>query len=285
MKRLLLVGILCIAYTHSSHAQFGMRSLNSNNQQLIEEAVREGFFIVRQSYQLKDTVSDTPQYYGWNNAPNFGEIYSLGVKATNGYYLDDKAIYPWKYDRKFDEYVNSNQYLPVISQSEYRPYRQLADSAYIRFPYKDGVLVGEEFHFVTDSLFGNKGFVVDDSDGLKQGWLVWLTSADSLEKIGNESLSLLIYRNELTFDAEKSAYKIEAPSTNKRVLGGIYIVPQTEGIGKITFYLSGLVSGKDGHWQVVRLGNHTVSAACSSEETVTPLPTSGKTGLTPVKKK
>jgi hypothetical protein len=287
MKHLLLFSIFCLACTHSSRAQFGIRPLSSSNQQLIEEAVKEGIFIVRRSYQLKDSLADPPQYYGWNHAPNFGETCSMGVKTTNGYYLDDKAVYPWKYDPKFEEYSRSKQYVPVISQSEYRPYHPLTDSAFIPFPYPNGVSTGESFHFVADSLFGNKGFPLDDSDGLKQGWLVWLVSADSLENASAESLSLLIYRNELTFEAGKSTYKIEAPSTHKKVLGGLYIVPQIEGIGKITFYLSGLGYAKDGQWQIVRLGDPVApesGSARSEEATITPPGTSKKTGLTPSKR-
>jgi hypothetical protein len=230
---------------------------------------------------LKDTIADTPQYYGWNHAPNFGESYSLGIKAGNGYYLEDKAVRPWKYDPHFDEYRNSQQYAPVLSQSEYLPYKHSADTAFVELPYQNiasKAIAGGQFHLVADSIFANKGFVANDSDGAKAGWLVWLISGDSLHNINDESLSLLIYRNELKFETGKNAYPIEAPSTNKLVLGGLYIVPQTEAIGKITFYLSGLVSEKDGHWQVVRLAE-----PCAPDD-IPPQTKPTKEGLTPVKK-
>jgi hypothetical protein len=281
MKRLLLFGIVCIACTHSSHAQFSIRSLNSSNQQLIEEAVKEGFFIVHRSYQLKDTT-DTPQYYGWNNAPNFGETYSLGVKAINGYYLDDKAIHPWLYDSKFDEYRDNRQYVPVVSKSEYKSYKILTDSSFITFPIKDSTWVDnaeKSFYFVTDSVFENDGFSLDDSDGVKQGWLVWLVSVDSLEKKNNESLSLMVYRSELEFVSGKNTYKIDTPSTNKLIWGGIYIVPKIDGVGRISLSLSGFASKKDGDWQVIRLGDKV------EEDAVQPLKPVKEGGLTPVKEK
>jgi hypothetical protein len=155
------------------------------------------------------------------------------------------------------------------------------DSVFVSFPYQKLIstdIAGGQFHFVSDSIFKNKGFPMDDSDGLKPAWLVWLVSADSLDKINNESLSLLIYRNELTFEAGKSTYKIEAPSTGKWVVGGFYIVPQIEGIGNITLYLSGLVCGKDKNWQVVRLREPKKIDAIVPAK---PKPT--KDGLTPVK--
>jgi hypothetical protein len=256
MKRIRLFSLVCLAFVQPVNAQFALRSLNSSNQQLIEEAVRDGLFVVRQSYQLRDSVTA----YGWNNLPQFGTTYSLGVKAVDGYYLDDKAVNPWQYDPKFDEYRDSKQYTPVISQSDCF---QLSDSTFrkVTFRLPPESVESSKFQFVTDSLFANKGFAVDNSDGAKAGWLVWVVSADSLDKINAEALSLLIYRSELKFEAGKNAYKIDAPTSSKTVVGGIYIVPKIEGIGKISFYLSGIANRQEGDWRIVRLGESEAEAS------------------------
>jgi hypothetical protein len=276
MKRLLVM-IVCAAFIHSSEAQFGLRSLNSSNQQLIEEAVKDGLFIVRQSYLLKDSVTS----YGWDNMPNFGTTYSLGVKVADGYYLADQVVHPWKYDSKFDEFCNNKQYKPIISQTEYLSYNSLKDSIFLPFLYQPNC-VGKQIYLVSDSLFENKGFAVDKSDNVKQGWLVWLVSTDSLEKITHESLSLLVYRNELK--SETGTYNIEAPTTNKIVVGGIYIVPKVESIGKLTFYLSGIAHKEGDDWQIVRLGeSKTGTPEQGIADQVRNAVQSKSKGLTPIK--
>jgi hypothetical protein len=280
MKQLLF-WMLCIACTYPVQAQLGIRSLSSGNQQLIEDAVKEGVFIVHQTYQLCDTTKRDSQCYGWNNASNFGETYSLGVKTENGYYLDDKAIHPWAYDSKYETYRSDKQYVPRLLRSEYRPYHSLESKSWNSLSYKNRApedVAGGRCYFVSDPVFDNKGFPANDDDETKQGWLVWLVSADSLEKRNDVPLSLLVYRNELKFESGKSAYTIDAPSTNKRVLGGFYVVPQVTEIGHIVIYLSGFVSGNGDLWQVVRLGTHAEELPVMPSK---PL----REGLTPIRKR
>jgi hypothetical protein len=275
MKKVIagIAGLLCMV---STQAQFIPRSLNSGNQQLIEEAVKGGIFIVRQSYQLKDI--DTNTLYGWDNAEHFGYTLSLGIKAENGYYLEPKAVEPWRYDRRYTEYNDRRQYIPLVSESRYK---SLTDSIFSVLPYeKDGLkmLAGGKFYFFRDSLFDNQGFETDDSDGRKEGWLVWLVSPDTLQTVAGEEFSLLVYRHELTFETGARAYRIKDPSTNNRVWGGFYIVPQTTGIGKISFRIGGLLSKREDYWQVVRLNE-----AVDRDEPRRDKPL--KEGLTPIRQR
>jgi hypothetical protein len=258
-------------------AQFMPRSLSSGNQQLIEDAVKDGIFIVRQSYQIKDTATNT--LYGWNGDEQFGYAVSLGIKAQNGYYLDNRAVEPWRYDDKFAEYNGKKQYVPVISESECRPLTN--DSAFSIFSYdKDRLktLSDGQFYFAGDSLLDRQGFDPDDSNGNKDGWLVWVLSPDSIRRVENESFSLLVYRNELTFESGKDAYKIKDPPTDKRILGGFYVVPKVIGIGKISFCISGLLNKKEDYWQVVRLTESSGKKEIFRDKPV-------KEGLTPIRQK
>ncbi|MCL1932716.1 MAG: hypothetical protein FWF53_02735 [Candidatus Azobacteroides sp.] len=276
MKRIIL-GLAGMIFMASINAQFLPRSFNSSNQQLIEEAVKGGIFIIRQSYQLKDTNTD--ELYGFHNAEHFGYTVSVGIKAQNGYYLDNMAVEPWKYDNKFIEYNDQKQYLPVISESKYRSLTD--DSAFSDLPYdkdKLKVLSGGQFYFAQDSFFDNQGFDADNSDGNKDGWLIWVVSSDSIKAAGNESLSLLVYRNELTFEPGKNTYKIKEPPTDNRVLGGLYVVPEVTGIGKISFCIGGLLNKKEGYWQVVRLTESIFKREIIGDKPV-------KEGLTPIQQK
>jgi hypothetical protein len=260
----------------SLHAQFIPRSLHSGNQPFIEEAVKSGIFLVRQSYQLKNTTNNT--LYGWSHAEHFGYTISLGIKAENGYYLAPQALAPWNYDRKFANYNDRRYYLPFVSESRYRSW---TDSVFSPLPYSaDQVhpLVDSPFGFVRDSVFDNRGLEADFTGGRKEGWLVWVVSSDSTDIAAPASLSLLVYRNELTFEPGESACKIKDPTTVHRILGGLYVVPHTTGIGKVSFRLSGFLNKKEDDWQVVRL-----SEPVDKEKTYYYPPT--KDGLTPILKK
>ena len=278
MKRILIsiIAMVCMASSHAQfNTQFLPRTLNSGNQQLIEDAVKGGIFIVRQGYQLKDTKTD--KLYGWNNDEQFGYTVSLGIKVQNGYYLDVKAVEPWRYDSKYNEYNDQKQYLPVISESKYRLFTD--DSVFNDFTYDKGklkALYGGQFYFAQDSFFDNQGLEPDNSDGKKAGWLVWVVSSDSAANSTNESFSLLVYRNELTFETGKDTYNIKNPPTDSAILGGFYVVPEVTGIGKTSFRLNGLLNKKDGNWQVVRL-----TESAGKKEIVRDKP--AQEGLTPIR--
>jgi hypothetical protein len=278
MKRIigmLLFTGLCVMANAQSMLPIG--NMQSANQQLIESAVVNGLFVVHRCYQLQDTTTAEPSYFGWNNFSYFGDTYSLGVKVRNGYYSGNMAAHPWMYDIKYEEYRNRNRYVPVISESYYR---QVEDTAYQTLPLKDRIvkeISSNRIYFVQDTLFQNKGFEIDNSDGIKKGWLVWAVTEKPLAEQNNQAVSFLIYRAELVFESGKESYDIKNPSTDKVILGGIYLLPKTTGIGEITFQLTGYLHREDSQWQVIRPANH---------EMLRPLPDSelsnGEAGLTPI---
>jgi hypothetical protein len=275
MKRFFLsmAGALLIA---SISAQSIPRSFNAGYQALIEEAVRDGIFLVRQSYQLKNIANNT--LYGWGHAEHFGYSLSLGIMAENGYYVEPQAVEPWKYDRKFIDYNDQRYYVPFVSESRYRP---LTGSAYFVLPYQTEEvkpLTDNPFWFVCDSVFDNRGFEADYSNGKKEGWLVWVVSPDSVAEDADAALSLLVYRNELVFEAGVKTCAVKDPSTAQRILGGLYITPHVAGVGKVSFRVNGLLQKGDEGWQVVRLSE---PADVVEIERVEP----DKKGLTPIRTK
>lgn len=64
--------------------------------------VSPALFLFRQSFQVAD--NKTGDLYGLNNQDEFGAEVSIGIKVKDGFVLTDKAMRPWAYNRKFDEY-------------------------------------------------------------------------------------------------------------------------------------------------------------------------------------
>jgi hypothetical protein len=236
-------------------AQIDRISLGSSNQQLIESAVKEGLFVIHQCYQLQDVTSETPKFFGRNEQAYFGDTHSLAVKTSGGYYVSESAVKPWENDLRFLEYKDNAQYSPVVSQTEYR---SLDDAQYKPLPFKSSPLSElseKRFSAVgDDKTFQGKGFLTDNLNGKKDGWLV-LAVADKTvaDAAKNTPVSLIIYRQELTFEDGKDLYEIKKPSTEKKILGGIYVLPEVTDIGQVSFKLSGMVHLEKTKWNVVKL--------------------------------
>jgi hypothetical protein len=274
MKKLIFIFIISISlqqvYSQIQSIDFPLKSAN---QQLIEDAVGEGLFIVHTSYRLKDKKGKKPQFYGWENQPYFGETLSLGVKTRTGFILDARAVTPWLSDARFDAYRDDNSYEPVVFESRFTSISDTASS--LLNVSKTEPVAGGNLYLSSDTVFRHRGFPVDNADGLKQGWLVWLVAPDSSDINDN----ILVYRNETEFRKGHTVYPVKTPS--RPVLGGLFIVPRIEDIGQITFYLCGIAVDNDGQWQIVRTG---ISSETSQPKAVKETPTDRKKdGLTPIK--
>lgn len=249
--------------------QFEKFSL-SGNQQLTENAVKNGLFIIRQEYKLRDV--ETKKNYGLGENNYFGEVFSLGVKTTGGYYVSDKLTHPWDYDSNFDRYRDETKYVPVISTREYK---SLEDSVYspLSIDEKSFKDLSEKpfFKIENNRIFENKGFLIDMGSGKKEGWLVWVVTNEPVAKNPNTPISLISYRKGLVFEPEKASYEIENPSFNKEITGGIYIVPEIKQIGQITFLLAGFLQFENNKWNVIKIAENSTIEKSNPKNELTPL--------------
>lgn len=267
-KKILL--IVCIMWTGVIAGQTLNLSVGAN-QQLLENAVEDGLIIVRRYYQLQDVSVAPPANYGWNNQPYFGDSWSLAVKTSGGYLLADAAVHPWTYDGKFEQYRNQTRYRPVYLKSEYR---QTDTTAYLPIAIPDSVVAvsAGRLYRVADSVFGNRGFVLDHEAGAKDGWLIWVVSRVPVADDAAQPFSLVVHRSELTFTDAQSQYEVRTLSTERVILGGIYVLPQVTGVGQIIVKLSGVLHKENDKWHVVKLTTSAMSASSAA---------SGGAGLTP----
>ena len=249
MRKIIIISILLISCNRLSFAQFGQNVFSSANQQLIERAVRDGIMLVRQEYQLEDTV--TMKRYTWNNRPEFGSSQSFCVLTGNGYIVSNKALEPWEHDSKYAKYTDS-VYRPVLSKTYCRT---ISDDKYREVgclnPTGTKTLLQDDWIYVCDSTFNKRGFISDTVSGEKDGWLIWLTIND-VEKIDTEELTLVSYRHKLSIEEKKDIYEIPDPTTQRYIIGGIYVEPKYVEIGRIEFALIGIVVNIDNKWQMIR---------------------------------
>jgi hypothetical protein len=164
------------------------------------------------------------------------------------------------YDSKFDPYRTQNRYVPVFLKAEYR---LLDSTAYLPVVWRDSIVEvsPNKVYAVMDTAFCHRGFTIDHTSGVKNGWLVWVLSGTPIPDNAAQPLSLVVHRSELTFTDDQPLYEVRTLSTERTILGGIYIVPQITAIGQIVVKLAGVLHLENDTWQVVKLASPVPGAA------------------------
>lgn len=203
---------------------------------------------MRQDYQLLDTLSNTR--YGWNHQEVFNSIYSVGFKVESGYVVNERFVRPWNYDQRYRE-LRDTTYVPVISKTRRK---SMADTVYTDVKYNPDYKrsIRDSLIYRVDSLaHERRGLRIDSSLGEKEGWLVWITSADSLLQ-ENTQLSVVTYKHKITIEENKKEYVLPKPATSKNIVAGILVVPKNTQVGVLDFQIVGYTFQKGDAWYVVR---------------------------------
>ncbi len=209
----------------------------TSNQQLIEDAIRNGIIVICQSYQLEDTT--THQRYGRYGNKEFGKSYSIGVKVNGGIAVTTKTTNPWEYDDNFSRYRDSHK--PILYQTKVK---ELSDSTFIQLtPGIGSISTSDYISIIPDSTsYNGLGFKCRKYEGKTDGWIVWVTSSVDIRDCDSSRIvDHVIYRKNIEFCPDSLSYTIDAPQTTKKVWGGIYVVPQQTKIGELTFNLGGII--------------------------------------------
>lgn len=216
-------------------AQIFNFSLRTNNQQLIDEALDGAFVRINQSYELCDTTTD--ERFGRGGRDYFNIVPFIGVLTEEGLVFPTASMQPWDKDIDFDDYRDS--YKPLPCASELTLFRDGKSEIYVP---RDSLSAAKG---MTSGLMllpvktgGNEGLVLDTVPGLKNGWLVWLSSESNL--IEADSLEYTSFRKEIEVSANGEMIQLENPEITGKIYGGLYIVPVRTAPGKLTFSISGI---------------------------------------------
>jgi len=241
----------------------------SSNQQFVEQAIKNGIFVIRQTYQLEDTT--TQQRFGRYGNEEFGAYSSLAIRTSDGFIVDSQLLSPWETDSNFSRYRTSHR--PIIARAYSM---ELGDS------------IMSPITFSTDSLnFGHlrlaklcpqdSSFVGFDNKRYKsptEGWVVWLSNDSTInESIGHKKPVFTIFKRTVGFHPDTLTYKIDTPNISKQLWGGIFVVPEQTEIGQITFFLGGVIVRdiESNEWILVAPIGQTTTVLTRPEDELTPL--------------
>lgn len=228
---IMLVGLLPML-------SFGQNLRYIPSQPLMENAVKSGFFVSRQSFQIRD--KETGELFGLNGKKEFGVQYSIGIKILDGFLMTDKAIRPWLYNAKFGKY--SDKYDPVLYQSDCSELKKTLIYETLNLdPDAQEVLVDTLLYTYRSKSFDGKGFLLDMEKGEKEGWVVWIVQKSSADFEKSVDVNYIIYQKNLKVESQGQIFDIEKPYEDQEVLGGIYVVPVYREIGIVEFRLCGII--------------------------------------------
>lgn len=219
----------------------------TSNQQLIEDAIKNGIIVICQSYQLEDTT--THQRYGRYGNKEFGKSYSIGVKVNGGIAVTNKTTKPWEYDNNYSRYRDSHK--PILYQTTVK---ELSDSSFTQVNIGiDSIGSTHGISIIPDTLsYNGHGFQYHKHDGKTDGWIVWITSPVDIQDCdSSRTVDHIIYRKNIEYHPDSLSYTIDVPQSTKKIWGGIFVVPQQTQIGELTFDLGGIiVETSPSSWQM-----------------------------------
>lgn len=230
---------------------------------LIENAVKNGFFIIRQNYVLKE--KSTGMYFTRKGKDELSYTYSLAVKTDSGYLIGEQAVTPWKYDENYKEVPEPEKYTPVISYTLVSELKK--ELNFFKIDTGKIVPVSGKLFLTTDVAAGNTALPVYNQSN-KNLYEVWVKVSD-LADLDNNSVD----------------FQIEVKQQNKykqaegNYFGGILVSVNYPSLGKIEIQLAGIFMKDGSAWKTVMLPEKLPSVEIKAET-----PSSGnKMELAPVK--
>ena len=260
MKKIYLTVSLCIIASFSMFAQNSQDQLTrdfssfsllkSPNQQIIEQVVNSGVFIIKRSYELADSADNR---YGLSGKKAFGTDYTLAVKVKNGFLVSERTLHPWDYNPLFDQY--RSKYTPRLFPTSFSEVAETAryDSITIIEDSLKTLFFGLLYAQESEHFFGD-GFSVGGNVGDNEGWMVWFTKKKGTDFSKSTDLNLCIIKKRQTItlkkDNESYFYQVDPLSTSEEIVGGIFVIPEVISVGHMELKLCGVACRIENGWML-----------------------------------
>lgn len=253
-KRLTILTIaMAMCSTAFSQIDFGRFGTNV----VVEDAVRNGLWIVESKYSLKD--KETGQHYGRNGLDYFGVAYSPAFSTAGGVVTLKGAANPWEADKTYEKYKSTAKYTPVLSSDSVAIRKAFGGDygqvqAKCTFYGKDSVA-----YFTTDAPAG-EGFALSGTIGKTSGWIVWLCLPKGSAMSSKSEVNLNAVYTTIDLGEADEPTKVTPPLGSNELLGGVFVTPVVEKVGLISIQVRGLVAKRDDGWAVVPIPGDILSA-------------------------
>lgn len=248
MKKIALLAFIFFIIPQHSRAQFDIESFKTPAQQMVENAVKPTLVFICSSFQIRN--NETGMLYGLNGQKEFGEQVSYGIKTRGGIFLNDYAVFPWKYNEKFPKY--SNEYSPVLSSMQYSEIKDSANYDSLDINITELQVLNDSSFFYSDSkTFDGEGLIIDNTLGEKNGWLLWITIQKDVDVKKSTNINMITQQKNIEISKKGDSFVIAPPKTTYNIIGGVYVIPSYRKIGSVDFYIAGVLTYKEKEWKLL----------------------------------
>lgn len=232
----------------------GLSSSLASNDDLIKKVISSAVVVIDQSYRVKN--DSTGQIYNAKQKDNFSSVASIGWKINNAIVFSNNVVCPWEKDPAFDKYKDF--FTPVRYQTKCFTMSDTSSKKQWPEDARIDTLQSKLLYQYRTNILGDKGFLVNVSRGIKSGYMVWVMSNDSLRM---DSLSFIVENKDILIKNE-SLYSVASPlgdkfksmlyshTSNKIIVGGLFVVPEIGTVGTVTFKVSAIAVNVNGSWQL-----------------------------------
>lgn len=208
------------------------------NMSFIDNAIKDGFFLVKQEYRLED-VNIPGSRYDREGRNNFGEKVSFVLKLKNGLVASNQVVAPWETDPNFDDY-KGGQYVPHMSRTSYlhvgKTEWKVADKMLDPETMKpENIKKDQGMAYLTEEAPAD-GFTMARGFGKKEVLVVWLSFSE-----GKDDANAQFTIKEMELDIEKGkTCNVPVQSKPNDAVCGIVVEP-VYGVGSIELALVGVI--------------------------------------------
>ena len=214
--------------------------------QLIEKCIANGFFLVRQEYQLEEK-NNPGSRYNWGDEQYFDYRVSFMVRLTNGFITTNSIVSPWteegEEENKFTQYQNTHN--PVFSKTLTLKLGQKGwkTEGNVFRPKEEGEL-NNGLKFVKDDDWKGDGFRRASGFGKKDVYIVWLL--DTVRSDNSRTIAFRTERVEINLEQGNNHCEVTVPEKPFHVhaLCGVVVEPVFEGIGRLELALVGVIDNE-----------------------------------------
>jgi len=215
--------------------------------QLIEKCIADGFFLVRQEYQLEQKTNPGSRY-NWGDEQYFDYQVSFMVRLKDGFIIPDRILSPWTEDafeeNKFNQYKETHN--PVFSKTLTMKLGQKGwkTEGKVFCPKEEDNLYNG-LKYVKDDGWAGDGFLRATGYGKKKVYVVWM-KVDGDEQ-DSKSISFHTNCTEVEIEQGKNYCEAYVPLNSycQHAEGGIVLEPVTNGMGRVVLALVGVVDNYD----------------------------------------
>jgi hypothetical protein len=242
MKKHFFLIMIGLCYLQNLQAQSILDNLFGNDTKLIEQAIRQSCFVVRQDYVLQD---DAGHRYGNAGKDYFGRTYGIGVVSGNKLWMSAQVRQAWTGDAQYTPFKDSLEAVPFKTALRSVDSTTFMQDEVWNADIKDGVAYGNFSAFQGAPL---------GEEAPSRGRLAVFYAEESS---GTDTIAIqmtMAQVKNIQWAADGTATEKAINLKGKHILGGALFMEKI-GHGMITFELAGLYVKMNNAWVLHKISH------------------------------